>query len=127
MKSKLEIYALSVCFAAMVCLVISGGIAGYSIFEIVTPELTLRSYEYDNYQTNEAYWKNKISCSKDEKEKIKPSEEELTKQRLEAFAIEITGEKREGFQSLIRCFMFLLVAGVTLVIHWKIAQKARVA
>ena len=45
MKSKLEIYALSVCFAAMVCLVISGGIAGYSIFEIMMPELTMRSHK----------------------------------------------------------------------------------
>jgi hypothetical protein len=127
MKSKLEIYALCVCFAAMVCLVISGGIAGYSIFEIVTPELTLRAYEYDKYQTNDAYWKSKILCSKDEKSNIKPNEEELTKQRLETFAIEISGERREGFQSLIRCVMFLLVAGITLVIHWKIAQKARAA
>jgi len=37
MKSKLEIYALAVCFASIVCLIISIGIAGYSIIEITAP------------------------------------------------------------------------------------------
>ncbi len=124
MKNKLEIYALSVCFAAVVCIIISAGAAGYSVFSVVTPELTMSAYKYDDFQSNDAYWKSKQSCSK-ESEKPRPSEEELTKQRTEAFAIAIAAEKREGFQSLIRCFMFLLVSGVTLLIHWKIAKSAR--
>ncbi len=127
MKSKLEIYALSVCFAAVVCIIISAGVAGYSIFSIVTPELTMSAYKYDDFQTNDAYWKSKRSCSKAEKEEVKPSEEELTKQRTEAFAIAISAEKREGFQSLIKCFMFLLVSGITLIFHWKIAKNSRAA
>ena len=125
MKSKLEIYALSVCFAAVVCIIISAGIAGYSIFSIVTPELTMSAYKYDDFQTNEAYWKSKSSCSKSEKEEVKPSEEELTKQRTEAFAVAISAEKREGSQSLIQCFMFLFVSGITLIIHGKIAKSSR--
>ncbi len=127
MKNKLEIYALSVCFAAVVCIIISAGIAGYSVFSVITPELTMSGYSYDKFQSNEAYWKSKGSCSKEEKPEVKPSEEELTKQRTEALAIAITAEKREGFQSLIRCFMFLLVSGITLIIHWKIAKNARAA
>jgi len=127
MKSKLEIYALSVCFAAVVCLVISTGIAGYSVFEIIAPELTMSSYKYDRYQTNEAYWKSITSCSQDEKAEVKPNEEELTKRRQKAFVVAVKAEKREGAQLLIRCLMFILASGITLLIHWKIAQKSRAA
>jgi hypothetical protein len=126
MKSKVEIYALSVCFAAVVCLIISFGIAGYSIIEIVNPELTMSSYKYDQYQTNEDYRKNMDSCEKEEKTETK-IDEELTKQRIAAFAVAVKSEKREGFQSLIQCLMFILVSSITLLIHWKIAQRARIA
>jgi hypothetical protein len=125
MKSKLEIYALSVCFASVVCLVISAGIAGYSIFEIAAPELTMNSYRYDKYQTNEAFWKSEVSRSKEKQTEVKPDEEALTKQRLAAFAVEVKAEKREGAQTLVRCFMFILVSGIALFIHWKIAKKSR--
>jgi len=127
MKSKLEIYALSVCFASVVCLVVSTGIAGYSLFEVFVPELTMRAYDYDKYQTNDSYWKSRMSCADKEKPDVRPSEEELTKQRMDAFSVEVNSEKREGFQSLIRCLMFILVSTVTLFIHWKIAQKSRAA
>lgn len=127
MKPKLETYGLSVCFAMVVSLVISMSIAGYALLEIVTPELTMSSYEYDKYQTNEAYWKSNNSCSNEERSVAKPGNEELTKQRSEAFAKEIESEKREGSQSLMQCFMFILVSGISLCIHWIIARKARIA
>lgn len=127
MKLKLEIYALSVCFASVVCLVITMGIAGYSIFQITVPELTMNSYNYKKYQTNEAYWKSMASCSKEEKTENKPGEEALTKQRIEAFAVEVKAQQRDGIQTLIRCFMFILASSIALLIHWKIAQKSRVA
>jgi hypothetical protein len=126
MKSKLEIYALSVCFSAVVCLVISAGIFGYSVFEILAPELTMNSYIYNNFQTNDAFLKNKNElCSKEDKAAVKPDEATVTMQREEGFAVAIKEEKREGLQSLIRCFMFLFVAGIALVTHWKIAKTAR--
>jgi hypothetical protein len=124
MKSKLEIYALAVCFAAVVCLVISTGIAGYAVFEIAAPELTMRSYTYEKYQTNESYFEIKRSrCSEDKAPR--PAEDTLTKQRVEAFAIELKGEKREGFQTLIKCLMFIAVSGIALVLHSKIAKRSR--
>jgi hypothetical protein len=124
MKSKLEIYALAVCFAAMVCLVVSFGIAGYAVFEIATPELTMRGFSYEKFQTNDLYYENKRSCCSKEKEP-RPSEDALTKQRLEAFAVEVKGEQREGFQALIKCIMFIVASGIALVVHWRVAKKAR--
>tara|TARA_B100000809_G_C14601170_1_gene337437 strand:- start:51 stop:434 length:384 start_codon:yes stop_codon:yes gene_type:complete len=126
MKSKLEIYALSVCFTAMVCLVVASGIGGYSIFEITTPELTMRSHTYDKYQTNDAYWKTINRCYADNCEKpVRPNVDTLTEKRLAAFSVEVKGEKREGFQALLKCFIFILVGGIALLIHWRIAKNAR--
>lgn len=127
MKSKLETYGLSVCFAMVVSLVISMSIAGYALLEIVTPEVTMSSYEYEKYQTNESYWKSNGSCSKEESSAVKPGDEELTKQRSAAFAKEIENEKRVGFQSLMQCLLFIATSAVSLCIHWIIARKARIA
>jgi hypothetical protein len=127
MKSKLEIYALSVCFAAVVSLVISTGIAGYAIVSIAAPRITMRSYDYDRFQTNDLYWEKISSCSKNEPAGSRPAEEELTRRRLEAFDLELESERREGVQNLLQCLMFILVSGGVLIIHWKIARKARAA
>jgi hypothetical protein len=125
MKSKLEIYALAVCFAAVVCLVISISIAGYSIIQIAQPDLTIHSYKFDKYQTNQRFWESRQSCSKDKVSMKKPAEVELTEQRLEALRIELNGEKRNGLQGLIHALMFVVVGAVTLFLHWRIAKKAR--
>jgi hypothetical protein len=125
MKSKLEIYALAVCFAAVVCLVISIGMAGYCIVEIVKPELTIRAYNYDKYQTNDKFWESKRFRENEKAVAIRPSEEELTKKRQEALLVELRGEKREGLQTLIKTLMFIVVGGITLLIHWQIAKRAR--
>ena len=125
MKSKLEIYALAICFASVVCIVISAGIAGYSALEIIVPEITMSSYTYDKYQSNDAYWESKSSCSEDVDSASRPDEKTLNAQRIEAFSVVVSAERRNGLQSLIRCFMFLLASGITLYIHWKIAARAR--
>ena len=125
MKSKVEIYALAVCFASVVCLVISAGIASYSVIGIIAPEITMSSYKYDKYQTNEAYTKSKRSCKKDKEFDSKLSDAEITIKRNESFAIEVNAEKRSGMQSLIKSLMFILVSSLALAIHWKIAKKSR--
>jgi hypothetical protein len=125
MKSKLEIYALAVCFAAVVCLVISISIAGYSVIQIADPELTINSYKYDKYNSNDSFWETKHGRSKDQGAVQRPPEDQLTKQRLEELRTELRGEKRSGLQSLIHALMFAVVGAVTLLIHWRIARKAR--
>ena len=126
MKSKkLEIYALAVCFASVVCLVISISIAGYSIVRIIDPGLTMYSCDFDRYQTNDRYWESKQSFSKERTKVIRPPEAVLTKQRLEALRIATEGEKRGGARSLIQSLMFVVASAVTLGVHWRIAKKAR--
>ena len=125
MKSKLEIYALAICFTSVICLVISFGIGGYVIVTIGAPEFTMNSYEYKKFTSNDAYWENINSCYKDEKCKDRPSEDVLTKERNESKAIAIKEEKRTGMQLLIQCLIFITASGVALYIHSKIAKQAR--
>ena len=126
MRSKLEVYALAVCFAAVVCLVISAGIGGYAIIRIIQPELTLKKWDYDQYQSNEAFWQSRrYGTAEERKLERRPSEEDLTKRRLESFGRALTAERRDGFQSLIQSAMFFLAGAISLFIHWRIARRAR--
>ena len=125
-KSLLEIYALAVCFITIVCFVISLGVALYSIVEIANPEFAMNSYQYSRYQSNNAYWLS-ISSLNDyrNKEMQRPSEEELTKQRTEAYRLAVILEIRDGYQGLTKTTIIFLIAIVVFFIHWRIARSAR--
>ncbi|MBL1277854.1 MAG: hypothetical protein COB30_017375 [Ectothiorhodospiraceae bacterium] len=126
MKSKLEIYALSICFAAVVCLVISLGIGSYSLIQVNSPDLTMKSYKFNQFQTNKDYWsKHKPRCGDNYNKVEKPEEDELTKQRLMAFEAVKRGEAREGVQSLIKSTLFIIFSTLALFIHWTIAKRCR--
>jgi hypothetical protein len=126
MKSKLEIYALAICFASMVCLVVAAAIAGYAMFQITLPDITINAYKYEQLSSNEQYWRHRLSSSSDEKAcPQKPTDAEITKLRNDALVVEMKSEQRDGFQTLIKCLMFLLFGGIVLAIHWRIARNAR--
>ncbi len=121
-KSIVVIYALAVCFATIVCFVVSLGIGIYDIVEVMNPEFTMKSYAYEKHQTNDAFWEWKYSC---DKKKPRPPEEELTKQREESFQREIKSEQRGAFQSLTQILIILVINVLVYIIHWKIALRAR--
>jgi len=126
MKSKLEIYALSVCFAAMICIVISSGVGGYAFVRVLNPELTMNSYQYDQYQTNDAYWaRDNYQYADDATLVTRPPEKELTAKRLESFSIAKNSEIREGVQTLTGSLIFLFIGLITLLIHLVVAKKSR--
>lgn len=127
-KSILEVYALAVCFATIVCFVIVLGIALYDLIEISNPEFTLSSYEYNRHQSNDAFWKS-YQCSYDKKEKEtqRPSDEELTRQRLESYQQAVKSERRGAFQSLTRSSIILAIDIFVFLVHWRVARRARQA
>ena len=126
MKSKLEVYALSVCFAAVVCLVVSAGIGGYALIRIVQPELTLEKWDYDKYQSNDVFWQTRQQRNLEgQKAEQRPAEEDLTKRRLESYSRALMTERRGGVQTLIRSAIFFLAGAVSLFVHWRIARRAR--
>ncbi len=127
-KSVLEIYAMSVCFATVVCLLITLGIASYNVIQILNPEFTLSSYEYNRYQTNDSFWEGGPSSYRvDRNENQRPSEEALTQKRLESYQRAMAGEARDGFQSLVKSIIVIVLDIVFLGIHWRIARRAREA
>lgn len=124
-KSILEIYALAVCFATIVCFVITLGISIYDIVRITNPEFTMSSYEYNRHQSNEAYWKSSNNCGNDDKKEQRPADEELTKQRLASYQQSIKSELRDAFQSLIQSVIILIIAVIVFFIHWRVARRSR--
>lgn len=51
-KTILEIYALAVCFAVVVCATVTLGIALWQIVTIAEPEFTIGGYLYEQHQDN---------------------------------------------------------------------------
>jgi|CXWL01.1.fsa_nt_gi hypothetical protein len=128
-KTILEIYALAVCFITVTCFVVCLGIAGYSLIEIGKPDFTLSTSAYEEYQTNDAFWKQNDPTRFSEKtEKApRPSEDELTKRRKEAYVRALDSEQREGYQTLIKTLIVMLVDAFAFLAHWIIANRARLS
>ena len=120
-KTLLEIYALIVCLITGVWSLISVGIILFCLLRISNPDFTMPSYEYGRFQSNDAYFQ---YCCKDDK-KEKPSEDELTKRRQEAYVIDLKGESRQGSQEIIKQLIAVLLNAVVFSIHWKLSKKAR--
>ena len=120
-KPILEIYALAVCFFAVACFVITLGIALYDLVEIANPEFTLSTYQYERYQSNEAF-KESLHLNKDERV---PSDEELTKRRQEGYAQAIRSERHSATQSLIQTGLIMFVDLLVFIVHWLIAKRVR--
>jgi hypothetical protein len=125
-KSLLELYALAVCFFTVACFAIALGIALYAIVGVVDPSVTLDSYAYAQHQSNDSYWQGCAGpyCARDDK-RVRPPEAELTKQREDSFARALSNERRNEVQSLIKCFIVILVDLIIFLFHWVLARRAR--
>ena len=126
-KSILEIYALAVCFATVVCFVIALGIAIFDVIQIASPEFTLSSHEYDRHQSNDAFWSNCNQYDADKKDKKRPADEELAKRRLESYRQVIQAERRDAFQGITKALIIIIIDIVFFIVHWRIARRAREA
>jgi hypothetical protein len=125
-KSLLEIYALAVCFILVACFVVAMGVAVYEVVKIAKPEFTLSSYEYKRHQNNDEFWRSyKMGYENRDKDVQRPSEDILTKQRLESYPLTITAERRDAFQSLTISTIILIINLIVYLVHWQIARRAR--
>jgi len=121
-KTLVEIYALAVCFVTVTCFAIATGIAIYDFVQIGFPEIALSSYQYERHQSNAAY---RSSHQPGSKAIAALSEEELTKRREESYRLALKSERRDGWQSLLRVAIVMLVNVVFFVIHWRLAKHVR--
>ncbi len=101
-------------------------IAIYDIVEIAKPEFTLSSYHINRHQSNDAFWISRTDVYRDrDKEMQRPSEEELTRQRLESYQHAIQAERRDAIQSLIKSGIIIIINSVIFLVHWRLARRAR--
>jgi len=134
-KSILEIYALAVCFVALVCFVIALGIGVYDLIQITNPEFTINVYEYERHQSNEAFEGVRGSPGRALRGiapgiPVEPTErpaEEITQQREESYQAALRSERRRGMQSLIRIVIIVVIDVLVFVPHWLLFRRTRVA
>lgn len=120
-RGILEIYALAVCFVAVVCAAIAAGIAVYDVVEIANPEFALSSYQYERHQSNEAFFRG--DCEKKAAGDL--AEDEKTRRRLESYQLVVKAEQRDAAQSLIKALIVLLIDAGVFFAHWKLARRSR--
>ena len=134
-KSILEIYALAVCFVALLCFVIALGIGVYDLIQITNPEFTINVYEYERHQSNEAFDTVRGSPGRAfggiapgiPIESTQRPEEEVTQQREESYQSALRSEGRRGMQSLIRIVIILVIDVLVVVPHWLWVRRTRIA
>jgi hypothetical protein len=130
-KGVLEIYALAVCFVAVVCLVCALGVGIYCFIASVSPSFTLSAWEYEQYQTNDAYWQMRtrgrggetVEGGKPEMER--PTDYDLTRMRERDYALALRSEQRSGGQGVVKSAIVIVIDLVVFYIHWLIARRAR--
>lgn len=125
MKRKtLEIYALVVCFASIVTLIISLGIGIYSAVKVIKPGLTISAHTFRTYQSNEKFRDLELRSEKN-KRYANISDAALTKMRLDSWNIELGMEKRRGFQSFTQASIFVVIGLIVFLLHWRMAKREK--
>lgn len=127
-KSLLEIYALAVCFFTIACFTIAFGIGAYAGVGMFSPEITMNSWQYSKFQTNDAYWGNStpvIGASSETKPKERPPEAELTSERMSAYKVAIDAERRESFQTVLKTSIIVVIDILLFSLHWALAKRSR--
>lgn len=118
-KSLLEMYALAVCFAAVLVILFNGAMSLNYIVRIVNPNLTVSSYEYDRSLTDEAYLRNWPTG------RPLPDPASVPKLRAEAFDAALRSEQQNGRRDLIESLTYVIAGLTAFGIHWVLAKRVR--
>ena len=97
-RTPIQVYALVVCFAALLCFVITLGIAVYDIVQIAAPEFTYTPPMY-------------IS-------------DELSTPGTTEYENGVQNERKAAARSLVQTSIILLIDLGVYASHWKIANRA---
>jgi hypothetical protein len=112
-RSAIQVYALAVCFATLMCLVVSVGIGIYDGVRIAFPGFTLSGWQV--YESNSQYvlfWPDKKDLP----------DEQLTKLRAAAYRDALAGERHGAMQNLVFMSIILLIDIAVYGAHWRIAR-----
>lgn len=130
-KTAIEIYALLICFSAMICLSINVGLIIYNGVSLLNPSLIISDYKYQKHQNNDSFWDNKSGVnsmqipnvfSPQQNDKLTPKRpitSELTRQRLASYKGVLNAEKRSAIRDLIFELIIVFVSSILFFIHWR--------
>ncbi|WP_298234616.1 hypothetical protein [uncultured Azohydromonas sp.] len=125
-KSILEIYALTVCFFAVVCFVFVSALAIHDVVQIMSPQFTLDRHQYERYLSNDSYIRAAHQGSAQAEAALRAlPREELTRLRVSELKRTLRVERHEGQLNLFKMLIVLVVDAVAFAIHWKIGHVAR--
>jgi hypothetical protein len=114
-RSLIQLYALTVCFAALMCFVVALGLGLYDLVRITWPGFTVQ--EYLLWRSDEHYL-----MYYPDKRSLPAAEVALL--REEAREQALAAERRSALQRLV---LLAIIVGIDVVvygIHWRIARRA---
>ena len=116
-RSLLEVYAVAVCFATLLCFVCALGIGLYDVVQISAPEFTVSPYYDQAYQTRaefERYFPDKKGVS----------DQEIANLRDAALGEALRVERHSAVQSLVQVLLILSIDAGVFAVHWRMAKRA---
>jgi hypothetical protein len=117
-RSLIQLYALTVCFATLMCLVVVLGLGCYDLVRIAAPGFTVQ--EYMLWQSDEHF----LTYHPDKKNLPEKERASLREQyRLAALHF----ERRSALQRFVFEGIILAIDVVVYAVHWRIAQRANPA
>jgi len=118
-KSGLEIYALAVCYTAIIAITACLSLGIWSGVKIAVPSISIDSYQYWRFQSNENYLRDNAE------DMSALSSPEITRRRTEEYRLAVNRERRDTFQNLVQQLIVLLMSSAVFLIHWRLARKMR--
>ena len=114
----------------LVCFVIALGIGIYDLIQITNPKFTLNPHEYERHQSNQAFGRSPRIEMRGVAPGVpigpkKPSQEELTRQRVESYQAAIRLGRRSGLQSLTIVGIVMVIDLCVFGVHWLLSKRAR--
>jgi hypothetical protein len=114
MRSLIQLYALAVCFATLMCLVVALGLGTYDVVRIISPAFTVQdSMLWRSDEHFLMYNPDKVG--------LPPAERAALRENYRQVAIE--AERRYAQQRLVFVTIILAIDVVVFALHWSIARR----
>lgn len=112
-RSAIQIYALVVCFATLMCFVVSLGLGLYDVVRMTAPAFTLSGWQASESNAQfVVFWPDKKDLP----------DEELTRVRQATYHDAVAGERHAAQQSAVFIAIILAIDFAVYIAHWRLAR-----
>ena len=120
MKKTIEVYALVVCFFALIWFAATFGLFLNQIVRITFPQLTTPINNYSNSVNQAAL----TSCPGAKENAVQGKANEQMQALWDAnYKLSVQQERRDALRNIIHDIISLLISALIFVPHWKLARK----